>query len=362
MVTNPDFSNLPNLYDVLGISPSTPKDEFDKEAKRSYRRIARENHPDRLQGLPEEEKRKRTETMYMANAAYEVLSDSERRRVYDQYRREQEAIKRSKEGARRTSASMAFESMFGNIFRGTIFDESAQSIYFGEGGLFGSWGLGTRKESYDYFLMPENDWGLLSALITAYEHEGDGKWKVKRTEADQRDWMPESVYLVKKEGDRVSVFRKVTDWRHKWNRGKPIKTYKKEEPWKKDKEIDPSRYLGEYYLRGSGRAEGVWIPGGYGEYLTAMKFLAGKIARREKNPEDNYEVQAELRIINQYTRTAPKTKDEDSRFFDEYETRRKVSFDDFWGELKKVEGEVIQLEGHKRTPEGQMGDSGESKG
>lgn len=361
MVAEPNFSNLPNLYDVLGVSPSRPREEFDKEVKRAYRKIARENHPDRLQDLSDEERTNRIEKMYMANAAYEVLSNPERRGVYDRYLREQEAIKRAKEGARRTNASAAFEAMFRNIFRGTVFDETDQLVSFGEGGFFEPWRFGARRETHDYFLMPENDWGLLSALIKAYKHEGDGKWKVKKAETDQRNWMPESVYLVKKEGSQVSVFRKVTDWRHEWDRERPIKTYKKDKPWKKEKEIEPSRYLGEYYLQGDGRAEGVWVPHGYGGYLVAVKGVARKIANEEKTSEGNYDVQAELRIINQYTRISPKTKDEESTLFDDYETRRRVSFDDFWKELKKTEGRIVQLEG-QRSSEGQIRKSGESKG
>lgn len=244
MSSNSDFSKLPDLYKALGVSPSTPGGEFDREVKKNYRRLARENHPDRLKDLPEAERKERTEKMYLVNAAHEVLKNPEKRALYDQWRKE------IREGEIRSRTAVSFEEMldvlFKDIMRGSVFGEGGRQT------LFGDWGFGwsLQRESYDYLLMPENDWGLLSALITAYQTEGDGKWKVKRAEADQRKWMPESVYVIKKKEGRVSVFRKITDWRSKYDRGQPIKTYKKEEPWEIIKEIDPSRYLGEYYTLG----------------------------------------------------------------------------------------------------------------
>lgn len=112
-------------------------------------------------------------------------------------------------------------------------------------------------------------------------------------------------------------------------------------------------------LWGDGRIKGCWAPHGYGEYLTALKSLAGKIARKEKNAEGNYDVQNEVQVINDYTRSVSRTRDEGSTLLD-YELRKKVPFGDFWTELKRAEGRVVQISG-QRTVEGQAVPA-ESKG
>lgn len=65
-----------DYYEVLGVERGVEVDEV----KRVYRRLAMKFHPDRNPG-DEEAERKFKE----AAEAYEVLSDSERRRIYDQY-------------------------------------------------------------------------------------------------------------------------------------------------------------------------------------------------------------------------------------------------------------------------------------
>ena len=80
-----DFSKLPNFYSLLGVSSSLSQTELDKEIKKRRREIAQENHPDLLNELPEDERHARTEKMYEANAACELLGDPEKRRVYDRW-------------------------------------------------------------------------------------------------------------------------------------------------------------------------------------------------------------------------------------------------------------------------------------
>lgn len=64
-----------SLYTTLEISPSAS----DVEIKKAYRKLARQYHPDVNKDPAAEEKFKEI------NAAYEVLSDTEKRAKYDQY-------------------------------------------------------------------------------------------------------------------------------------------------------------------------------------------------------------------------------------------------------------------------------------
>jgi molecular chaperone DnaJ len=65
-----------DYYDVLGV----PRDADEQQIKRSFRKLARELHPDVNQHDPAAE-----EKFKEAAEAYEVLTDAERRSVYDRY-------------------------------------------------------------------------------------------------------------------------------------------------------------------------------------------------------------------------------------------------------------------------------------
>jgi molecular chaperone DnaJ len=65
-----------DYYEVLGVA----RDATDAEVKKSFRALARELHPDVNRHDPEAE-----EKFKEAAEAYEVLTDAERRRIYDAY-------------------------------------------------------------------------------------------------------------------------------------------------------------------------------------------------------------------------------------------------------------------------------------
>jgi len=65
-----------DYYELLGI----PRSATEKEIKKAYKKLAIKLHPDKNKGNPEVEKQ-----MQEVNAAYSVLSDQEKRRLYDQY-------------------------------------------------------------------------------------------------------------------------------------------------------------------------------------------------------------------------------------------------------------------------------------
>ena len=67
--------NLPNFYDVLEIQRNASQDDI----KKQYRYLAKKWHPDKKNGSLAEKK------MAEINKAYEVLSNSDNREMYDQY-------------------------------------------------------------------------------------------------------------------------------------------------------------------------------------------------------------------------------------------------------------------------------------
>src|SRR3982751_6562327 len=65
-----------DLYEVLGVS----RDADEQQIKKAFRKLARELHPDVNKHDPEAE-----EKFKEAAEAYEILSDAERRAIYDRY-------------------------------------------------------------------------------------------------------------------------------------------------------------------------------------------------------------------------------------------------------------------------------------
>ncbi|HEX2836834.1 MAG TPA: molecular chaperone DnaJ [Phycisphaerales bacterium] len=111
-----------DYYEILGITKAADAEEV----KRAYRRLAMKYHPDRNPGDTEAEK-----NFKEAAEAYEVLSDDQKRKIYDTYGRE--GLKGSQGGpATHDFNRMNVEDIF------SMFND----IFAGAGGMGGGGGRG----------------------------------------------------------------------------------------------------------------------------------------------------------------------------------------------------------------------------
>lgn len=72
------MANKKDYYDVLGVSKNSSQEEI----KSAYRKLAREHHPDMVKNGNKEAAEKRFKEI---NEAYQVLSDNEKKKMYDQF-------------------------------------------------------------------------------------------------------------------------------------------------------------------------------------------------------------------------------------------------------------------------------------
>ncbi len=125
-----------SLYETLGVSPTASADEI----KKAYRKLARKYHPDICKEPECEEKFKEI------NAAYEILSDPEKRKQYDQY------------GDAMFGGQNFHDFAQQNFQGGVDLDEILRSI-FGGGGFsgFGSSGFSSGFGGFEDFAQPDLD-------------------------------------------------------------------------------------------------------------------------------------------------------------------------------------------------------------
>ncbi len=107
-----------DYYEILKV----PRNATDEDIKKAYRKLAMKYHPDRNKGDKEAEAKFKT-----VNEAYEILSDKEKRAMYDAHGHA--GIDPAAAANARAHAQANFNDIFGNIF-GDIFGGGG----FGGGG------------------------------------------------------------------------------------------------------------------------------------------------------------------------------------------------------------------------------------
>src|SRR3712207_2147618 len=94
-------------YDVLGLSRSASEQEI----KRAYRKLAKENHPDRHGG-----DKKAQGKFAEINAAYEILGDKDKRAQFDRGEIDAEGKPRFQGFAGGGGAGQGFENIDPSVF------------------------------------------------------------------------------------------------------------------------------------------------------------------------------------------------------------------------------------------------------
>jgi len=219
----------------------------------------------------------------------------------------------------------------------------------------------------DFFLIPENDYGLLYALRSAYGAKKDGEWIVTRSENDKRD-LPRGLYKVIRENGEVIIKRSIVDWRRKDIRNNDI-----EINLKNGKETVPFDTLFSEKILCSDKTHSLFTsninrPLNYKEYLDSIKSIAQKIAFSKEGEGIN--VENERNVIKKYAEsffgnfrvegTPVKEINPDNEFVP------KVTDDNFYEKLResgscvtRVEKTHVSKEGASKGP---FSGGGESRG
>ncbi|MFB5611497.1 MAG: molecular chaperone DnaJ [Nitrosopumilaceae archaeon] len=123
-----------DYYEVIGVSKTASADEI----KSQYRKLALKFHPDRNKS------KEAAEHFKEISEAYAVLSDSEKRKIYDQYGHAGVDGRYSTEDIFQ-GASGNFNDIFSDLFGRSGGMDSVFESLFGRGGFGGFGGFGQRK-------------------------------------------------------------------------------------------------------------------------------------------------------------------------------------------------------------------------
>ncbi|XP_007051070.2 PREDICTED: dnaJ protein ERDJ3B [Theobroma cacao] len=106
-----------SYYEILQV----PRGASDEQIKRAYRKLALKYHPDKNPGNEEADKR-----FAEINNAYEVLSDSEKRGIYDRYG--EDGLKQHAASGGRGGMGSNLEDFFGMFFGGGQAEEEEKIV------------------------------------------------------------------------------------------------------------------------------------------------------------------------------------------------------------------------------------------
>lgn len=115
------MSTAKDYYEILGLQKGASVDEV----KKAYRQSALKHHPDRV---PTEQKKEAEEKFKEISEAYAVLSDPQKKKLYDQYGHAGIDSRYSTEDIFR---SANFSDIFGNSGFGDIFEQFFSDFGFG---------------------------------------------------------------------------------------------------------------------------------------------------------------------------------------------------------------------------------------
>ncbi|HXH18129.1 MAG TPA: DnaJ domain-containing protein, partial [Chitinophagales bacterium] len=136
-----------DYYKILGVD----KHASEAEIKKAYRTLAKKYHPDKHKGDKAAE-----EKFKEISEAYEVLSDPEKRKKYDQLGANwkhfqqaggQGAYDWSQWTSRPGGTTFTFEGDVGDIFKGSGFSDFFETFFGGMGGRRSWHGAGSRRSA-----------------------------------------------------------------------------------------------------------------------------------------------------------------------------------------------------------------------